>query len=196
MRSGVIALVLLGVAGAAWGIAVCPTCQNATFGTDPGKCGTRIPGEVSICSPSPFPCTPPGFYPVGTYLFFCTTSSGTCQYTITVKDTKRPIIACAENLVVPETSGAGAIVTFQNPTASDNCGSVTVSSNPPSGSLFPPGMTTVTQTATDTAGNTSTCKFTVTVLPPGAVPATSRWMLVLMASALAVAGALALRFTT
>jgi len=48
-------------------------------------------------------------------------------------------------------------------TATDNCPGVTVESDPASGSTFPLGTTTVTATATDAAGNTSTCSFTVAV---------------------------------
>jgi len=40
---------------------------------------------------------------------------------------------------------------------------VTVVCNPPSGSCFPLGVTTVTCTATDASGNTATCSFTITV---------------------------------
>ena len=36
-------------------------------------------------------------------------------------------------------------------------------SSPPSGSTFPVGTTTVTNTATDASGNTTSCSFTVTV---------------------------------
>jgi len=39
-----------------------------------------------------------------------------------------------------------------------------VVSNPPSGSVFPVGVTTVTSTATDASGNTATCSFTVTII--------------------------------
>jgi hypothetical protein len=188
----VVAVVLLGVAGVAYAIVVCPPCQSATLGTDPNACGATI-GGLSACQPSPFLCTAPGFYRVGTYSFLCFTSSGICQYTITVKDMQMPTIACGSNITVPATSAAGAVVTFANATASDNCVGVTVSSNPLSGSQFPLGTTTVTQTATDAAGNKAACTFTVTVVPAGAVPAISRWALALMASALAAAGALALR---
>jgi hypothetical protein len=48
-------------------------------------------------------------------------------------------------------------------TATDNCSVPTVINSPPSGSVFPVGTTTVTATATDAAGNTSTCTFKVTV---------------------------------
>ncbi|NND77188.1 MAG: HYR domain-containing protein [Flavobacteriales bacterium] len=52
---------------------------------------------------------------------------------------------------------------LSNETASDNCGTVLTTYNPPSGSVFPVGTTPVTCTATDAAGNTSTCSFDVTV---------------------------------
>ena len=59
-------------------------------------------------------------------------------------------------------SPRAGVVTYATPTASDNC-SATVACVPPSGSMFPVGTTTVTCTATDTAGNTATCSFPVTV---------------------------------
>jgi len=48
--------------------------------------------------------------------------------------------------------------------ATDNCAGVNVTTSKASGSLFPLGTTTVTATATDASGNSSTCSFTVTVL--------------------------------
>src|SRR5207253_6536063 len=51
-------------------------------------------------------------------------------------------------------------------TASGGCSPPTVVANPPSGSTFPVGTTTVTATASDTCGNSASCSFTVTVLPP------------------------------
>jgi len=55
-----------------------------------------------------------------------------------------------------------AKVSYLNPAASDQC-PVTVACNPPSGSSFPVGTTTVTCTATDTSNNTATTSFTVNV---------------------------------
>jgi hypothetical protein len=49
--------------------------------------------------------------------------------------------------------------------ATDNSGLVTLTCNPEFGHFFPLGTTTVTCTATDPFGNTSTCTFTVTVTP-------------------------------
>lgn len=55
-------------------------------------------------------------------------------------------------------------VTFPLPTATDNCGgTVTVMTNPVSGSTFNVGTTTVNVTATDQAGNQSFATFTVSV---------------------------------
>ena len=45
----------------------------------------------------------------------------------------------------------------------DNCGDATATYDYPSGTCFPVGTTLVTITATDDAGNTSTCTFNVTV---------------------------------
>ncbi|RIH66069.1 HYR domain-containing protein [Mariniphaga sediminis] len=50
-----------------------------------------------------------------------------------------------------------------DPVASDNCSGVLAEASIPSGSFFPIGTTPVTITASDAAGNTATCIFTVTV---------------------------------
>jgi hypothetical protein len=55
------------------------------------------------------------------------------------------------------------VVNYPAPSASDNCSSVTVTCNPPSGSVFPAGPTTVHCTARDDSGNEAFCTFTVTV---------------------------------
>ena len=47
--------------------------------------------------------------------------------------------------------------------ATDNCGVTNLVSSMASGSTFPVGTTTVTNTATDASGNTTSCSFTVTV---------------------------------
>ena len=54
-------------------------------------------------------------------------------------------------------------VTWNNPTASDNCSLASITSVPSSGSVFQLGSTPVLYSATDTYGNTNTCSFTVTV---------------------------------
>jgi hypothetical protein len=51
-----------------------------------------------------------------------------------------------------------------SPSAADNCSLASLNVNPPSGSAFAVGDTTVRVTATDESGNTNACSFLVTVL--------------------------------
>jgi hypothetical protein len=67
-------------------------------------------------------------------------------------------ITCPANIVQGNDLGqCSAVVTFPPPTTSGGCGTVTLS--PPSGSVFPVGVTTVT--ATSSSGDS--CSFTVAV---------------------------------
>ncbi|HSP11817.1 MAG TPA: gliding motility-associated C-terminal domain-containing protein, partial [Salegentibacter sp.] len=64
-----------------------------------------------------------------------------------------------------EMGESGIQVDYDNPVASDNCSDVSLSLTEgfASGEVFPVGTTTVTWTATDESGNSSSCTFTVTV---------------------------------
>jgi hypothetical protein len=66
-----------------------------------------------------------------------------------------------QTLLTP--SGTGMAVTYAEPTATDDMGVASVICSPFSGSVFL-GVTTVTCTATDTAGNSSSARFAITVL--------------------------------
>ncbi len=72
-------------------------------------------------------------------------------------------ITCPPDVVVSTSNPAGQVVNYSPPIAGSLCNPVTVNSNPPSGSTFPVGVTTVVGTATDARGNTASCSFTVTV---------------------------------
>src|SRR5206468_1026625 len=90
-------------------------------------------------------------------------NSATCSFTVTVKDTELPAMACPGNMTVSTSGGSCASnVTFAV-TATDNCGTATVTCNPVSGSSFALGPTTVNCSASDGHGNSATCSFTVTV---------------------------------
>jgi hypothetical protein len=99
-------------------------------------------------------------------------NSATCTQTITVDDTTPPSITCPTNITVVTSSfctntvpaSTPAIVAFlQGVTASDNCGTgATVTNNAPAN--FSIGTNTVTFTATDSCGNTSTCQAAVIVV--------------------------------
>jgi len=73
---------------------------------------------------------------------------------------------CPSNITVNvQSNTCGALVSYAQPSAADNCGAtVTQTSGLASGSLFPVGTTTNTFVATDASGNQSTCSFTVTVV--------------------------------
>ncbi|MBN8226760.1 HYR domain-containing protein [Corallococcus macrosporus] len=87
-----------------------------------------------------------------------------------VPDTHPPRLGCPPDATVAATSATGAVVTFPAASVRDDSGEVpTARAVPASGGRFPPGLTLVTFSATDAAGNTGTCTFTVTVTPlPGA----------------------------
>ena len=87
------------------------------------------------------------------------------SFTITITDDELPVITnCPANITAAASAtGCGANVTWVEPVTSDNCPAVAVVSSHAPGSFFPAGATTVTYTATDAAGNTATCTFTVTV---------------------------------
>jgi hypothetical protein len=80
-------------------------------------------------------------------------------------DTTAPAITCPASLVVDDRrgNGRGEVLTFAVTAADPEDPTPSLVCVPPSGSLFPPGTTTVTCTATDFSGNQSTCQFTVTV---------------------------------
>jgi hypothetical protein len=98
---------------------------------------------------------------------FCNTA--TCTFRVTVVDTQRPSIICPLDV---ETTAAvcdsSATVTLDRPQAFDNCSTVTIGAGVRSdgkslGSGFPIGLTTVTWTATDAAGNQTTCSDRIRV---------------------------------
>lgn len=90
-------------------------------------------------------------------------------------DTTPPVLTVPANITTEATSPAGAVVTY-TATATDNADPApTVSCSPASGGTFALGTTTVSCTATDASGNSSTGSFLVSVVdttPPAlTVPA-------------------------
>lgn len=80
-------------------------------------------------------------------------------------DTTPPTIVCPANLlaVTSRPRDVCATVNYPAPVVGDNLPGATFVCAPPSGSCFPVGTTTVSCTATDAAGNTASCGFTITV---------------------------------
>ncbi|MCE5348063.1 MAG: HYR domain-containing protein [Bacteroidales bacterium] len=159
-------------------VITCPGNWN-TF-TDPGVCGAVVnyatPVGIDNCSGSTTSQTT-GFasgsvFPVGTTTntFLVTDGSGntaTCSFTVTVTDNEGPVITLPTPPVINSGAGCQAAIPPIAATFSDNCtplGSIVVTQTPAAGTMVGLGITTVTLTATDIAGNSSSSDIDVTVL--------------------------------
>src|SRR5260221_2575913 len=162
---------------------------TALFGSDSGACGARVswtaprvtdncptPTIQQTAGPASGSLFPPG---VTTITYTATDAGGvtaTSPFTLTVRPDAQPpvIVGCPANIgpVAMDSGACGALVSWTAPTVTDNCPNPTIqqTAGPASGSLFPPGVTTITYTATDAGGLTATCTFTVTVSPDAQPP--------------------------
>ena len=153
---------------------VCP--GNITLNNDPGECGVvfgnNIPlplpidncfGTVITTNPAQGSLLPIGTTTINVLATDAAGNTATCSFDVTVNDTEDPVIICPAAISVANDPGdCGALVNFAA-TATDNCPGVIISYSQASGTFFPVGVTTVDAIATDAAGNTATCSFTVTV---------------------------------
>jgi len=125
-----------------------------------------LPMLSDTCDTPPTPtCNPPSgsVFPIGMTTVTCSAGGAECTFKVTVVDTQPPSIVCPHNLSIECTSPSGTPVNFQVH-AEDTCDpDPEVVCVPPSGSNFPVGVTWVTCTATDDAGNEDECDFKVTV---------------------------------
>jgi hypothetical protein len=79
-------------------------------------------------------------------------------------DTAPPVFATVgASQVVEQTAPAGAVATYGPPATDELDPAPKVDCSPPSGGVFPAGVTTVSCRATDWAGNSAETQFTVTV---------------------------------
>jgi|GEM_PF-7035529 len=149
----------------------CPS--NFTVGNDAGLCQATVSytGSHAATSTSTPPPTityaPAGPFAVGSTTTVTATAvnlngSVNCTFNVTVADNEAPVISsCPSNINI-----CSFVATWSSPSANDNCGMLSFTSDHNSGDVFPPGTTTVTYTATDIHSNTSTCQFTVTTTAP------------------------------
>ena len=95
-------------------------------------------------------------------------NKATATFTVTVEDKEKPKIKAPADIVqATDKDKNTAKVKFEGDkaaTASDNDAIKSITYAPASGHAFPLGPTTVTVTAKDNSGNTSTATFTVTVV--------------------------------
>ncbi|MAM28582.1 MAG: hypothetical protein CMC13_06110 [Flavobacteriaceae bacterium] len=100
-------------------------------------------------------------------------NTDSCTFTVTLEDTTPPVITCPPTQ--NETADANCMFTLPDytglATATDNCGTVSITQTPPPGTMVGSGNTSITLEASDGI-NTSNCTFTVIVAdttPPTAV---------------------------
>ena len=105
-----------------------------------------------------FDCDDIGVNQIDFTLVDSNSNSVTTSVQVTVVDTIRPFFLCPSDTAICEST-----FSYPFPTATDNCSGVSIvqTSCLPSGSTYPVGGTTNTFLATDSAGNESTCSFSV-----------------------------------
>ena len=94
-----------------------------------------------------------------------TSLSVSCVQRIILTDDEAPkVVDCARDTTVLTNDDCVAVVNWDLPIFSDNCGMITLTSTHEPGDTFQIGTTTVTYTATDACGNQNTCSFEITVV--------------------------------
>ncbi|RKX21407.1 MAG: hypothetical protein DRP45_12355, partial [Candidatus Zixiibacteriota bacterium] len=140
--------------------AECPT--DTVIENDPGECGANIDFGGASSSRG-------HFFSIGTTSVELVAvdsldQEDTCRFDVTIIDAEPPVASCPVDIEMLNDSGEyGATVTFEVE-VTDNCAGAAVVADPPSGSLFPIGITEVEVIAADMAWHEDTCYFTVTVL--------------------------------
>ncbi|MEA9415909.1 HYR domain-containing protein, partial [Flavobacterium sp. PL02] len=166
-------------------VITCPTAISQV--ADANKCGATVsivdPTATDNCSTT---FTFAGIrsdsksltdlYPVGTtkIVWTATDASGntslSCEQTIIITDTEKPVISCPATInQIADSGQCGATVFIVNPTATDNCSATFTFAGVRSDSksltdLYPVGTTKIVWTATDASGNTSlSCEQTIII---------------------------------
>ncbi len=123
-------------------------------------------------------CTPTSgsTFAIGTTVVQCNSSDGngnssSTSFSVQVRDTTNPTISNVPDPIFADaTSPSGAVVGYSAPSATDLGAPASINCVPASGSTFPVGPTTVTCTANDGRGNTSSAQFNVNIAPFDATP--------------------------
>jgi hypothetical protein len=151
----------------------CP--PNVAVTSDAGSCSATSvalgnAAATDPCGIATITNNAPSTFPAGVTTVIWTASdnngnTATCAQTVTVTDPEPPVfVVCPAPLTVSAdaTQCRASGVDLGTPQTTDNCGIATLTNNAPV--TFPLGNTTVTWTATDTSGNTTTCTQVVTVI--------------------------------
>jgi len=149
-------------------------CQNVTRAVDATCHAVVQPAEVGGGSfdvdgdPISLALTPAERYPLGNTNVTLTATdignlSSQCKAVITAVDQTPPAISCLPSSSAECTGNSSAAVNVPTPSATDNCGTTTVT-GPGGSTVYPLGSTSITFSAADGSGNTASCKTSVTVV--------------------------------
>jgi hypothetical protein len=150
-------------------VITCPA--NIAVNNDAGLCGASVGFAATAtdnCSATiTYSHASGSVFPVGTTTLTATATDAAgntaeCSFNVTVTDNEAPIISLANVFSCYEANNNGCTINL-GVTASDNCAVASLTSNAPA--CFPVGTTTVTWTAMDVNGNSSTATQTVTRNP-------------------------------
>ncbi len=126
------------------------------------------PVTADNCTVASITNNAPAVFPIGTTIvtWKVIDASGnfaTSNQTVNVVDNAAPLIFAPAAITLAITSGCTvANLALGTPVTMDNCSTLTVTNNAPT--TFPIGITSVTWTATDGAGNTATATQVVTIV--------------------------------
>jgi hypothetical protein len=139
---------------------------DATGSADPASGGLTYDWSGSFGSATgagPTIALPPGVETMTLLVEDILGRTDSDEVRLEVVDTTPPLLDAGEAIRLEATSVAGAEVAVAPAAATDLCGAVSLSVSPLL-SVFPPGTTVVTFTATDEQGNTSTATRTIEIV--------------------------------
>ncbi len=152
-------------------VAHCPGDTTVIAHAD--SCGATVSFEAEVSDNRPgatISCSPPSgsFFPVGNTIVSCIAvdaagNRDTCWFQISVIDSVPPLLVCPDDTTLIAAPGECGRIFEYTVDAQDNCSDVTVVTSRQSGDMFYLGLWDIMVVASDSAGNTDTCIFYVTV---------------------------------
>jgi len=121
---------------------------------------TMIPGQEELQG---------AIYPLGDNVLTVTSvdaygNENSCKFNVWVVDEEPPVLVCPVDMILGTDMGQCSVaVEWDDPVATDNVAGIEVISSMSSPQQLSPGMASIDFHATDAAGNTETCTFSVEV---------------------------------
>jgi hypothetical protein len=152
-------------------------CQNITIYLDANGTASITAADINnnstdncaiislIAGQTSFTCANIGANTVSLTATDASGNSSSCNATVTVLDTVSPVVNCQNVTIYLDANGAASITAADiNNNSTDNCAIISLTAGQTSFTCANIGANTVSLTATDASGNSSSCNATVTVL--------------------------------